>query len=796
MSTRIRRATAPSCVRMLRLCPSLHYNAANANHRRAQSYPGVPVPGQASADRSSNPYTILAAIGGPDQLAVLLAIALPLARARQGRVIPLYVGAGNGPPTWLSIAPETQQDVVDEPIVISSRDVSGRILAVARELRPDLLLLHWKGHPSRGRYLLGRTLDPVILYAPCDVAVVRVSEKPSSFAERMRGLRRVLVPSGGGPNASLALGLGLDLGPDVEVTALRVAMRSLGPTGISAEWDLLRRATQPWADNERLQPRVALASGVAEGILRETHQGYDLALIGATRESLVDRLLFGNLPQQLAIEAPLPLIIVRRHDPTAVGALRRARWRLVNLLPQLTPDERLSVYRQVRHNARTNKDYYVMMTLAATIASLGMLLDSPAVIIGAMLMAPMMSALLGIGLGVVQGDAWLLRLAMRTVILGATLVMLVSALVGLAMPGSTITGAMLARGNPTLLDLAVALISGAAAAYALGRRDVASALPGVAIAVALVPPLATVGLAAVSGATRVALGASLLFLTNLVAIASAAGVVFLWMGFHPGIAKSPTTTAEQIRARTFRGGLVGTAVLLVCVAAVLGLLTANSIRRAVFRSSVQRALEEQIAAMGGQVALSEWRIVGERRDAIQVANIGRHLRLEVSVQATRDISYDEVVALQERVALQLQRTVSLALTVVPTTRLDPFMPPSLTPAPLPTATHTASPTIVPSLTPTSTSTATGTACTCKHTDLTAQSRTTFGEAPFNDLGLHDGTIDLPPNTSTDVHTGTRLDRPVGDGIHITTGHQVPEWHDECACADTCTPDAAVHPGPE
>jgi len=658
-------------------------------------------------------YRILVAIGGPDQLAVLLAIAVPLARARHGRVTPLYVGAG-APPTWLSIAPQIQEDVVDEPIVIDSHDVSGRILSVARQMEPDLLLLHWKGNPSRGRYLLGRTLDPVIQYAPCSVAVVRASGKPTAFVERMQRLQRVLVPSGAGPNASLALGLALDLGSQVQVTALRVANRSLGATAISAEWDLLRRTLEPWTGNERLHPHVVMASGVLDGILREASQGYDLALIGATRESLVDRLLFGNLPQRLALRTPFPLIIVRRRDPSAAGALRRVRWRLVNVLPQLTPDERLSVYRQVRRGARSEIDHYVMMTLSATIASLGLLLDSPAVIIGAMLMAPMMSALVAIGLGVVQGDARLVRTAIRTAFLDVVVVTMVSALVGLLIPGTAITSAMSARASPTLLDLAVASISGAAAAYALGRRGVASALPGVAISVALVPPLATGGLGATSGAGQVALGAYLLFLTNLVAIVSGAGIIFVWMGFRPGIA------AEQGRARTFRGGVVGIAVLLLCVVAVLAGLTANSIKRAVFRSNVQRAVEEQTAVMGQQVVLSDWRIVGQEGDTAH---------LEVSVRATRSISYDEVVALQERMALQLQRTVSLVLTIIPTTRLDPFVPPTFTPTPLPTATPTTSPTRALSVTPTWTSTASATPSATATASSSPRPSSTFTSSP-------------------------------------------------------------------
>ena len=117
---------------------------------------------------------------------------------------------------------------------------------------------------------------------------------------------------------------------------------------------------------------------------------------------------------------------------------------------------------------------------------------------------------------------------------------------------------MLGRCSPTLLDLAVALVSGAAAAYATTRKDVATALSGVAIAVALAPPLATFGLLMATGEFRLASGALLLFLTNLVAIVSAVVAVFLWVGFRPNI-------AEQLRARTFKSGIAGTLVVLVTV---------------------------------------------------------------------------------------------------------------------------------------------------------------------------------------------------------------------------------------
>jgi uncharacterized hydrophobic protein (TIGR00271 family) len=591
------------------------------------------------------PYRILIAVGDEDQLTILLALALPLARARHGQIIPLYVGDADEIPDWLRLPVDTY-DVVTEPQVKVSHDVGGTILAFARETEPDLLLVHWKGQAARGRYLLGPTLDPVIQYSPCDVGVVRVREPAADFARRMLSLKQVLVPYGGGPNASLALTLALDLDPQAQVTALRVAQQNLGPTAISAQWDMLRHAIEPHAATGRLRPKVALALRVVEGILQDA-QDRDLVLIGASRESLVDRLLFGNLPQELALKMEQPLLIIRHHDPLAVAALRQARWRILSIMPQLTLEERIDIYRQVRRNARASTDYYALTLLATTIASLGLLLDSSAVIIGAMIIAPMMSALSGMALGIVQGDAWLLRLALRTALLGILLAIGVSLLLGFLMPGNVVTAEMASRSSPNLLDLAVALVSGAAAAYAMSRPQVSSVLPGVAIAVALVPPLATVGLAAAGGQSTVAMGALLLFLTNLTAIVAATSLVFLWVGFHPD-------ANDRTHARTFKGGALGTAILLLLVTIVLGALSARSIRERVLWHNIDQALAEQVETLGPDVALARWAIAHHSPET---------LSLDVALEAAREVSADEVATMQERLALRLGRHVSLEVSV-------------------------------------------------------------------------------------------------------------------------------------
>ena len=149
-----------------------------------------------------------------------------------------------------------------------------------------------------------------------------------------------------------------------------------------------------------------------------------------------------------------------------------------------------------------------MLCLAAVVASMGLLQDSPAVVIGSMLLAPLMTPMLGCGLALAQANPRLGNSALASVGVGLLCTLAVSSLIGVVTPGSELTPQILARGNPTALDLVVALASAAAAAYALARPSLVGSIAGVAIATALVPPLCSVGLSLAYLSFANALGAA------------------------------------------------------------------------------------------------------------------------------------------------------------------------------------------------------------------------------------------------------------------------------------------------
>jgi uncharacterized hydrophobic protein (TIGR00271 family) len=141
-----------------------------------------------------------------------------------------------------------------------------------------------------------------------------------------------------------------------------------------------------------------------------------------------------------------------------------------------------------------------------------------------------MGPLLGAGLSVTQGNLKLFRDSFISIVLGVGIGFVVSLILGFFNPGYEPSLEIEARGNPDPLDLGIALASGMAAAYAQGRPNVASTLAGVAIAAALVPPLAVVGLALTAGSPVIAGNAAILLMTNLVAITLGAGLVFRMLG--------------------------------------------------------------------------------------------------------------------------------------------------------------------------------------------------------------------------------------------------------------------------
>ena len=204
--------------------------------------------------------------------------------------------------------------------------------------------------------------------------------------------------------------------------------------------------------------------------------------------------------------------------------LLRIRFARMVLLPDLHTNEAFELRQQVREDGQLTNGYMLMCALSAGIATLGLLQSSTAVVIGAMLISPLMSPIAALGFGFASIDGSRIREAAKVVAIGAGIGILTGVLLTWASPIRNATPEILARTQPTLLDLAVALFSGIAGGYATVIRKGGTAI-GVAIATALMPPLAVLGYGIGVLQVQFALGALLLFLTNLAAITFSFAVV-------------------------------------------------------------------------------------------------------------------------------------------------------------------------------------------------------------------------------------------------------------------------------
>jgi uncharacterized hydrophobic protein (TIGR00271 family) len=201
--------------------------------------------------------------------------------------------------------------------------------------------------------------------------------------------------------------------------------------------------------------------------------------------------------------------------------------RLLEIDPQTKP----SVYLQVfKASEALSLNYALELLLSAGIATLGLVLNSPAVVIGAMLISPLMGPILAAGLALAAADLYLGFKSLMSIVLSIAAAVLFSAVLVWLLPFQSPTTEILARTRPNLLDLGIALFSGLAGSIVVcrgGGGGGVTALPGVAIAVALMPPLCTVGFGVGSGMSwAIISGATLLFLTNLAAIIASAFLVF------------------------------------------------------------------------------------------------------------------------------------------------------------------------------------------------------------------------------------------------------------------------------
>jgi nucleotide-binding universal stress UspA family protein len=288
-------------------------------------------------------YKILVPVANPATLDDLLDLATSLAKERKGEVVALHVvETENGFPADEERVSASARRTILEQMVAGRRRTSvpihtvtridhsaaDGIVSMAREDGYSLILLGWQGRmrPVSLGSSLGEVLDPVVKNAPCSVAVVK--------NPRLGNVRRILVPTAGGPHAALALELALMLARrfHAQVTLLNIAKKGQEEAGRR----IIERTLQQVKTRQTVQQQVVVADHVVKGILRETRD-YDVVILGASQEGIFQQILFGVIPEQVAKRCTKTVIMVKgAHGPLVTG-LRRLWTRWSSFKPGTNP---------------------------------------------------------------------------------------------------------------------------------------------------------------------------------------------------------------------------------------------------------------------------------------------------------------------------------------------------------------------------------------------------------------------------------------------------------------------------
>jgi uncharacterized hydrophobic protein (TIGR00271 family) len=323
---------------------------------------------------------------------------------------------------------------------------------------------------------------------------------------------------------------------------------------------------------------------------------------------------------------------------------------------KLTETRKAIVLNDLVDAASPGNDFFIMILFSSAIATLGLIANLSVVTIGAQLIDPLMSPILGLAIASLSGLDRLFNRSIIAIIKGAAAAIGLSALISFIayrLPYSIqapIPHEVMVRTTASPLDLGIAIVGGAAAAYALAHPRLDAALPGVAIATALMPPLCTIGFGIAFQSTFIVLGATLQFFTNFVAIAFAAIITFAMLGFGPSKVKNNKNLSRSV--------LVSTIMMLV-IAIPLMVLAWNTVSTA--------RLDNRVSDV----------IMGNLPDSVQpqlididINSVENKTDITVTLRMVRELTPPETLLLHTALVDQLGDPVTVQVVMLPMQIID------------------------------------------------------------------------------------------------------------------------------
>lgn len=314
-------------------------------------------------------------------------------------------------------------------------------------------------------------------------------------------------------------------------------------------------------------------------------------------------------------------------------------------------------YRQVRINiesgALPTRSFYLLNGLAAIIAGFGLLANSPAVVIGAMLVAMLIGPISGIALAIIDARFALLKKSLLTLFSGGVLIYAIGMLLGWLYPEQSMSQEIVARTAPNTMDVVVALAGGTAGAYAMISRNLSVAVVGVAVATALVPPLTASGILLANGNYDLALGALLLTLTNILAIQFTNALV-LWVA---GFRRLDIDVSEDDRVKNskwqqswlfMRRNLV-TLIMLVGISIYLTINFQQKIKQQNYEIAVKKIVETTIANQPNYVVSTSFDVADKAKNQVTPIKKDAPYLIRVVLQGLTPPNYSDIAQMEQKI---------------------------------------------------------------------------------------------------------------------------------------------------
>ncbi len=635
------------------------------------------------AEDSERPYTVLVPILDETSSYAAIQAGIQVAKLHRGRVLLLQILRAQDEHAPLTAKQQEARQILHqlETMITDLGDTAVPIIPFVRiddqivhgvydtgwEEKVDFILIGAE-HIQENRATL-EIIERIIRHVPAEVALIK-GEFPTE-------IKSVLVPLQGSTHITAALELGQALvrGTQGKVVALYQTVDTLSKEKEQEAQQYIAERLEKLQNQQFIEPKIIQTSQFEANILQEA-EAVDLLLFGLATEGYFQQTVLDGRPLEVASARHAPTLLIKQKESSLRHAANRSISLLLDWIPSTTIKERAQVTLQMRRDARAGTDFYILILLSASIAFFGLLLNSSAVIIGAMLVAPLMSPMMAMAHALILGNYKMLQEAANSTLRGILGAIAVATLLTIFLPPQPVTDEILARTQPNYLDLLVALVSGAAGAYAVSRKSLSAALPGVSIAAALVPPLCVVGYGLGTGRIDIASGALLLFLTNLASIVLASAVVFLLMGYHP---------RRDQQYGVVRRNLARVVIALLIISIPLLLTSGASAKRADNELTIETMIYEMIPPTMGEV----------RDIVIESPRFGETV-VTFTLYAYRAYDPQEMAALQEQLVAEVGEPIVLRVTTLSATLLI------VDETGIPTATPTPTLTVTPTLTATMT----------------------------------------------------------------------------------------------